>query len=103
MTGHASGDGWPIMVASPPDSRDTGRSGAYSSHTGCLGRLLQKRQRQYPPGAHGSLDAARTCASGRHARREATPPIEARSPRAVTDTLTRPPTPAVASLTEGGP
>src|SRR5688572_31570749 len=38
----------------------------------------------------GSLDAARTCASGRHARRGATPPSKARPPRAVTDTLTRP-------------
>ena len=38
----------------------------------------------------GSLHAARTCAFGRHARRGATPPSEARPPRAVTDTLTRP-------------
>src|SRR3954466_4385137 len=52
---------------------------------------------------NGSLDAARTCASGRLASSGATPPSKARPPRAVTDTLTRPPEIKVPPLPEGSP
>ena len=52
---------------------------------------------------HGSLDAARTCACGRLARRSATTPPQAWTSRDVTHTLTRPPEVTVAPAPVGGP